>query len=195
MKWILEEKISKLYVSLKALDKIEHEELSKAILLFEKLKGNLLKLTEEKAYYHTMYAAQSDFIFDTPYDKRLIGHALYEHIAETFNVPVSWVSLIPLAMYVSNKSVYAKVENWDWDILDKDGYVFENVYAAFVDGQLDGLIPEDEPFPYQRPPKVVEIHNNAKEYLEGIAKQMNVPLSDVIGNKPDDIYFPTDEEV
>ena len=31
MKWILEEKISKLYVSVKALDRIEHEELTKAI--------------------------------------------------------------------------------------------------------------------------------------------------------------------
>lgn len=195
MKWILEEKISKLYVSVKALDRIEHEELTKAILLFENLKGNLLKLTEEKAYYHTMYAAHSDFIFDTPYDKRLIGHALYQHIAETFNVPVSWVSLIPLAMYVSDKNVYAKVEKWDWEILDKDGYVYENVYAAFVDGQLDGLIPKDEPFPYQRPPKVVEIHNDAKGYLEGIAKEMNIPLSDVIGKKSYDVYFPTNEEV
>lgn len=195
MKWILEEKISKLYVSLKALDKIEHEELSKAILLFENLKGNLLKLTEEKAYYHTMYAAQSDFIFDTPYDKTIIGHAMYQHIAETFDVPVSWISLIPISMYVGNKSVYAKVEDWSWEILDEEGYVFENVYAAFVDGQLDGFIPKDEPFPYQRPPKVEKLHNEVKQYLEGIAKKMNVPLSDVIGNKPDDVYFPTNEEV
>tara|TARA_R110000751_G_scaffold286675_4_gene391234 strand:- start:31 stop:627 length:597 start_codon:yes stop_codon:yes gene_type:complete len=169
------------------------DDMNTTLTTLRKVHADLIMASQKTLHMYATWC-DSDLIGNEPYNPKLIMFGIYQMLSERYNVPLTWVSCIPMHLFISSKTVTINVEDKKPLFFTKNGYATERYYSAYIDAMNDNLIPEDSCFLFERTPEAINFNNevnNMTDDMKDFLKHMNNTVDNMLSL---DMSFPNLEE-
>ena len=102
----------------------------------------------------------------------------YKQLAEHFDVPLSWIHVMKLKVFTDVLHRTWKVKGYT--IIDEEGWLSENAYAAYCDGCDGGLLPDKLSPVVLRHPDMVKMSKVLENKFQQYADEHDMTLEEAM---------------
>ena len=155
----------------------EWDDAFKTAYLFNQKAHQLLEVRmRQDAPYHSLWTDGYALVHGNPSFDAGFWIITFSHLAQQFDVPISWMAALRFSAIADPNSGYRWVLRQLPNFVDEEGCCNESLWATHLDGVKAGLITNKE-FPFQRRPENEHISTMAMSAAKQAAESLEVSLS------------------